>query len=85
MVEMFGLKKPVPMMVKEMPMKKNSFGSTAITRLPTIISAPPQNSDLLEAEDLVREQPADEGEGVDEGLDRAVLQVGHVLRHHAAG
>ena len=43
-------------------------------------AAPEQR--LAEPEDLVREQPAHEGEGVDEGLGRAVLQVRRVLRHH---
>ena len=46
MVEIVGLKNPVPIILKPMPIKKNSFGLRARIKLPTIINNPPQNKDF---------------------------------------
>ena len=54
---MLGLKKPVPIMVKLIPKKKNCFGSIAKITLPKIISKPPQKSDFLYPNILSAKRP----------------------------
>ncbi|MNY41071.1 hypothetical protein D3C86_1758570 [compost metagenome] len=56
-VEIFGLKKPVPITVKDIPRKKNLCGSAARIRLPIIISIPPQNNDFLNPNILSANKP----------------------------
>jgi hypothetical protein len=54
---MFGLKNPVPTIVKPIPVKKKFFGSTARITLPIIIKIPPQKSDFLSPRILSANNP----------------------------
>jgi hypothetical protein len=54
-------------------------GEKAITSPPDDHQQCAPEQRLLEAQDLVREHAADEGEGVHEGLDGPVLQVGRFV------